>query len=258
MSRMLLASTRQRSKLSWTNMTFERNTLLLYGPYPFLFLSQRTYGYTLLHYSKFFVQTVWLYVTIEKERKNEDWYQNICTTLKWNLIRWIITQEKKIDERENEKIRKKPKRLRHNENCDCSNTKHVHSEFIHVENKGCQMKGKRNHSKMTVNENEAKETEKERTKNGLDGKRIPFRFDFKNVHSTTSRIQFGRNVGATTVIECHPSVIFLPFQLCGCKIRRYVPHSAYVFHRPTWIFIFMHSNFLDFTVNVLLTCEHVQ
>lgn len=42
-------------------------------------------------------------------------------------------------------------------------TKHVHIEFIHVENKGCQMKGKRNHSKMTVNEPGEGQRKKERT-----------------------------------------------------------------------------------------------
>ena len=39
-------------------------------------------------------------------------------------------------------------------------TKHVHSEFIHVENKGCQMKRKRNHSKMTANKRRMRRSEK--------------------------------------------------------------------------------------------------
>lgn len=50
-------------------------------------------------------------------------------------------------------------------------TEHVHSEFIHAENKGCQMKWKCNHSKMTAEKRErarASEQTKERKEEKKD------------------------------------------------------------------------------------------
>lgn len=62
-------------------------------------------------------------------------------------------------------------------------TEHVHIGFIHVENKGCQMKGKRNHSKMTANEREERE-------NGPMEKEFLFLFDLKKCpqHSVPNSI----------------------------------------------------------------------
>lgn len=53
-----------------------------------------------LLFKVFCAETVWFYVTIERKK---DWYENICTTLKWNLIRRIITKADKKDRKGNKK-----------------------------------------------------------------------------------------------------------------------------------------------------------
>lgn len=151
---------------------FELNKCdFLVGPFHFLCVFFFFLGF--LDTTYFIIQSACRQFDLLRQKRKRDWCENISKTLKWNLIRWIIT---KIEEKKKWTYRIVITTL-NDEWCDRSKRKYVRSEFIHVENKGCQMKGKRNHSKTT--ESRRRKIGERKRENGPEGKRIPFLFDFE-------------------------------------------------------------------------------
>lgn len=110
-------------------------------------------------------------------------------------------------------------------------TKHVHSEFIHVENKGYQMKGKRNHSQMTVRE-KGKRIQKREKANRWKKDCFPIWFWKCLEH----KIQFYINVGnnCNRMSSKRNFLTFLTLWLYSIQYTEYV----YVYRRKYLLLFF--------------------